>query len=306
MAHTDSSTKLAAMIASREKLNAQMASMQRGRKDYWLSDSQVAESLNAIDARQGVVVYWPTGMQGNATALSQDDANYFEHMMADPLVQTVVIPENSGAHWSLAVIRRDQDGAWQSYQVATKADGTCGRSTVNQAQQLSDVAAEHWQASVARRVQSSGEGAMRAALPTVAHGVKLPKILSSAVPQTVAKPKAQASRSAAIAEQRVMPQLSGAITEAEYEDDQTAHAIHQSTRELSRVDYILSRMSTAEMAGDEASLQQYQTQLIDTINAMDAGEAGDTRDRLKSIGEKASIQAVYEATDRSASSRLSP
>lgn len=278
---------------AREFVNQQRLFAERTRRNasmppVYKTDQWVAKRLEAVEKQHAnVAVYWSTGMRHGATAISAYDAKFIQLMLSDPHndVTRVIVPENSGGHWTLTVLQKDSyTGEMSSHHIATRADGTCGDSLVEEAAAVAAVSDTAFKSEISKRQRQAGYVG-RAALqaPTTVPGVEL-EVNVGVQQEVVVQPiKAAVTQSDAVSEGTftsvVTPQL---IKEA---------------REAATVDYYLVRLAEADHEGDSTKVQHYQSALVNIYTKMGAAEKAEAVTRLVDSGlaDKSSVAAVIDA-----------
>ena len=109
------------------------------RSHKWRRDVWVGSELTRLEKNSSeLAVYWPTGINERGhTCLSQYDEAFLSHMKNDPLIETILIPQDLNGHWVLDVIDCSPGNtSMETHRVYTRADGTCGDSLVDEAKNI--------------------------------------------------------------------------------------------------------------------------------------------------------------------------
>ena len=282
------SAKELAEYAARQQKNKNMPSNYR--LDTWVNQQLEL----ALITHSAAAVYWPNGQQGSVTALSTDDVTWLQTIMADKANNLILIPENSGNHWYLTCLHRTDDKTWESVKINTRADGTCGDSTVEEARKLMEKSNDIAQLSTeveSRKNQINNVGKAIPAPPTVVNGVKLDGVK---VQKKILQP---------IADLLIKPApIAAAESMHQHNESYIINCVfNESTRGISTIDYLLSKLADEEYKAKleitpnketKSKIDEYKAKIISEFAKLDDSNYNKALGRLQSLAGKPTIDKI--------------
>lgn len=261
-------------------------------ESWWRDNELNAELKKILVNNRNMRLYWPTGMHGQTTWPNKEDYSTLKNMPE----KVFVMPINNGNHWQPMIVRKTNDG-FRADIIQTRADGTCGLSTAEQVEILSNCSDLEQELKNRLALQESAEGS-----------AKQMKLLTP-------RPKQSARASNGLfkksdtkeATQRSRQTYNQEINRARQEQDDLTRAIKNSRSELEngtqKLEILLFDMAEAKLSGKNQRFAELKNEIIDCL----PDNPNEIVDRLKDSGlaEKEEIQEIIAAAEDTMGQQLS-